>query len=125
MYKANAEWRKNTENGRAFTRKKSKKSYDKNTAKHIEFTKISKLKYPEKVQARIKARYAIKKGILIKQPCLLCGNSVKVEAHHEEYTKQLDVKWLCVKHHNFRHSLEYQNLSWGDFYQKHATTNQF
>lgn len=40
----------------------------------------------------------VHKGILVKQPCEVCG-SEKVEAHHENYLKPLDVKWLCKKHH--------------------------
>ncbi len=30
--------------------------------------------------------------------CSDCGET-KVEAHHEDYSKPLDVEWLCKKHH--------------------------
>lgn len=35
---------------------------------------------------------------LIKLPCIKCGKK-KVEAHHEDYSKPLEVLWLCKKHH--------------------------
>ena len=50
----------------------------------------------------------IKAGFLIKQPCEVCGVN-KVDAHHDDYTKPLDVRWLCRKHHNEHHRNESKN----------------
>ena len=47
----------------------------------------------------------IKSGILIKQPCEVCGVMEKVEAHHDDYTKPMDVRWLCRSHHAEHHRL--------------------
>jgi len=44
---------------------------------------------------------AVRTGALIPQPCTECG--AKAEAHHEDYTKPLDVRWLCPHHHRLRH----------------------
>jgi len=44
----------------------------------------------------------IKAGRLIKQPCEVCGNTEYVEAHHKDYSKPLEVNWLCTKHHDER-----------------------
>lgn len=41
-------------------------------------------------------------GELIKLPCEICGN-IKVEAHHDDYYRPLDVRWLCRKHHREHH----------------------
>ena len=41
---------------------------------------------------------AVKIGRLIKECCETCGD-IKTEAHHEDYSKPLDVNWLCRKHH--------------------------
>lgn len=46
---------------------------------------------------------ALKKGILKHLPCFTCGNE-NSEGHHENYSKRLDVKWLCHKHHMQEHS---------------------
>ena len=54
-------------------------------------------RYPEKVRARQKVYHAVKKGLLKRQPCW-CG-VVKVEAHHFDYSKPLEVEWRCKKHH--------------------------
>ena len=41
---------------------------------------------------------AIRAGKLVKQPCIRCGGLPAV-AHHDDYSKPLDVIWLCRKHH--------------------------
>ena len=41
---------------------------------------------------------AIKKKKLTKNKCKVCGNP-NSQAHHEDYTKPLDIIWLCSKHH--------------------------
>ena len=45
---------------------------------------------------------AIKAGKIVRQPCAVCGVE-KVHGHHEDYTKPLEVDWLCSKHHMERH----------------------
>jgi len=57
---------------------------------------------PEKVTARLLVYAALKKGILYKAPCEVCG-SKKVQGHHEDYSKPLKVRWLCPKHHKMEH----------------------
>ena len=52
---------------------------------------------------RHKTYLAIAKGLLIREPCEVCGKT-KVEAHHDDYNKTFDVRWLCVKHHHEFHS---------------------
>ena len=51
--------------------------------------------------------FKISEGILIKKPCEICGE-IKVDAHHDDYYKPLDVRWLCKKHHR-EHHLNEQN----------------
>lgn len=44
---------------------------------------------------------ALHTKVLIRQPCAKCGKR-KTEAHHDDYSKPLDVKWLCRFHHRVR-----------------------
>jgi hypothetical protein len=41
---------------------------------------------------------AVKAGKLVKMPCEICGEA-KSNAHHDDYAKPLDVRWLCDIHH--------------------------
>lgn len=56
----------------------------------------------EKAKARELLKYAVKTGKVKKLPCCECGAS-QVEAHHADYSKPLDVVWLCPKHHRYAH----------------------
>ena len=54
---------------------------------------------------RAKTRHAIARGDLVRQPCEVCG-ALPVEAHHDDYSKPLDVRWLCPTHHREHHHAE-------------------
>jgi hypothetical protein len=45
---------------------------------------------------------ALRSGKISRQPCESCG-SQKSQAHHDDYSKPLDVRWLCAKHHAEHH----------------------
>jgi len=57
---------------------------------------------PEKSAAQTMVGNAIRDGKLERQPCERCGNP-KADGHHDDYSKPLDVQWLCRKHHADRH----------------------
>ena len=59
-------------------------------------------KYRLKHNARSAVARALKTGTLIRGVCEICGNT-ETEAHHNDYTKQLEVRWLCVLHHGIQH----------------------
>ncbi len=54
---------------------------------------------PEKYKARCAVNNAIRDGRLVRQPCEVCKTTVRVQAHHHDYSKPLDVRWLCFVHH--------------------------
>lgn len=61
-----------------------------------------KKKYPEKYNAHKLVTYAVRSGILDRKPCEVCGDT-KSKGHHEDYSKPLEVKWLCQSHHSEVH----------------------
>lgn len=52
-----------------------------------------------KAVVRSIAKVYASRGKLPKQPCRVCGSTVKVERHHPNYSKPLKVVHLCRKHH--------------------------
>lgn len=45
---------------------------------------------------------AVRDGKLKSQSCEVCGSGT-VHAHHEDYSKPLEVRWLCPAHHAATH----------------------
>jgi hypothetical protein len=54
-------------------------------------------------RARAYANVYQRRGLLVKQPCRVCGSLEKVEKHHEDYSKPLEVFWLCRPCHKSIH----------------------
>lgn len=59
--------------------------------------------HPDKYRARTAVNNAIRDGRLIRQPCQNCGTTQNVHAHHHDYSKPLDVEWLCKDCHWLEH----------------------
>lgn len=55
-----------------------------------------------RLAARARVQKAVRNKILIPLPCEICGAN-KTEAHHDDYQKPLDVRWLCREHHKQLH----------------------
>lgn len=57
-------------------------------------------KYPEKSRAHYLVQFALKDGRLVRpDSCSICGTPGPVEAHHADYSRPLDVLWLCKACH--------------------------
>jgi hypothetical protein len=63
-----------------------------------EYRKDYRQRFPKKTKARRKVAYHVMKGDLTAKPCEVCGAD-KTVAHHDDYDKPLDVRWLCQTHH--------------------------
>ena len=61
----------------------------------------------EHTQAHVKVFRAIRKGLIIKQVCEVCG--APALAHHDNYSQPLTVRWLCCPHHYEHHHKEITN----------------
>lgn len=58
----------------------------------------------EKRNASIAVSIAVRNGTLKKECCCICSaDASDCDAHHEDYSKPLEVKWLCRKHHKELH----------------------
>ena len=62
-------------------------------------------KYPARHAVRIQTNKAIEKGLLTRAShCESCNATGKIEAHHDDYNKMLDVRWLCIPCHKDWHN---------------------
>jgi hypothetical protein len=68
-----------------------------------EYQRTRRLNHREKCRANDAVGKAKLKGRLVPEPCEVCGTTENVEAHHPDYSKPLDVQWLCFTHHRELH----------------------
>ena len=61
-----------------------------------------KKKYPTAHKARAMVAKAIREGKLFREPCQICKEE-NVHAHHDDYAKPLNIRWLCAAHHSQWH----------------------
>ena len=60
---------------------------------------------PAKRRARKQVWLALRRGDLQSEACEVCGDAT-AEAHHDDYARPLEVRWLCRKHHRAAHAKE-------------------
>jgi hypothetical protein len=61
-------------------------------------------KYPMKYATKIIFGNAIKNKLIIPEnQCSMCASTNQIEGHHDDYTKPLEVRWLCSKCHKQWH----------------------
>lgn len=79
------------------------------TDKCKERRKVAEEKYKQlpstkkKQLAKWAVKRAVKSGIIDRGVCDVCGSST-VHGHHDDYDRQLDVRWLCPRHHHEWHA---------------------
>lgn len=61
-------------------------------------------RHPEKLKAQSALTVALRSGRLVKpEICPKCGGSGRIEGHHPDYSKPLDVEFLCRPCHLNEH----------------------
>jgi hypothetical protein len=60
----------------------------------------------DKYEARTILNNALKLGKIHKRPCEECSSTEWVDGHHEDYSRPLEVTWLCRSCHGKRHRLD-------------------
>lgn len=93
---ATATRNKNIEYYREYDRKRGNRQ-DKN------YLREYRSKYPNKYKAHSMINNAIRDGKLHKMTCEVCCSGVDVHAHHDDYLKPLNIRWLCAVHHSQWH----------------------
>lgn len=63
-----------------------------------------------RAKCRSTLNHAIRDGKIIGPlPCEVCFTTHDIEAHHDDYNKPLEVRWLCFTHHRELHKSVYEN----------------
>lgn len=83
-----------------------RKYYHHNKEERIAYSKDWREKNREKYRAYYTLKNAIRSGSVKKRLCSVCGTKERVDGHHEDYSKPLEVIWLCPTHHKERHRKE-------------------
>lgn len=68
-----------------------------------EYVKDYRNKYPNKYKATNMVNNAIRDKKLFREPCESCGSTSNIHAHHDDYSKPLNVRWLCAPCHSQWH----------------------
>lgn len=86
------------------------KAKERSRKRNAYFNEYRKKRDKEKIKARNLVYYAIKTGSITPRACEKFSEncSGRTEAHHIDYSKPLEVVWLCSKHHR-----EADALLWG------------
>ena len=77
---------------------------DRGNRQSADYLKEYREKYPKKYKAVSMVNNQKRAGNLHESPCEIC-NSTKVVAHHDDYAKPLNVRWLCQAHHKQWHAM--------------------
>lgn len=100
--------RANERNRTPQARKKQNEQVKKWAKENKEKVALNVFKYrernPEKVYAHQAVMWAVRLNVLKKpDECEKCKRIVKLQGHHEDYSKPLEVQWLCKICHNHVH----------------------
>lgn len=93
------DWRlRNIEHSRTTSRRNSKNQSKRRAGRTAAYRAAN----PEKRAAHQAVQTALRNGSLVRQPCKDCGTA-KAHAHHDDYSKPLDIEWLCHRCHMKAH----------------------
>ena len=88
----------NKETRNQYQREYYLKNKDEIDKKHNEYNQNN----PEKIKCHVAVREALRTGRIVKpNKCSNpnCNNTNKIESHHPDYSKELEVMWLCRSCH--------------------------
>ncbi len=102
-YAKNAERHRETAKASQERRREKVREYDR-----MRYKRDGVRSTPEVRKARQDLRNAVVAGRIIRGPCEretegTCNG--RIEAHHDDYSKPFEVRWLCRKHHGEEHRI--------------------
>lgn len=98
-----SKWQK--ENQPKYEKDKKRNQSAKRRAYKKAYNTAYRAKNKEKCLAHRLVVKALREEVLSREPCEKCGDK-KSEAHHDDYSKPLTVRWLCTHHHKEHHAIE-------------------
>lgn len=82
---------------RYYDKKKSDPNFQ---ARRTEINAAHRERQPDAYKARTAVGNAVRDGKIRKpKKCQRCNRKVRLEAHHHDYSKPLEVEWVCVECH--------------------------
>lgn len=79
--------------------------YARNAQSIAERNLVKRATKREHAVARTIVQRALASGALIRGECEVGGDCFgRVDAHHDDYSKPLEVRWMCKSHHMLAHS---------------------
>jgi ribosomal protein S27AE len=95
------QWRgKNAEHLRAKARERYRQNREAISARNGRYKTANRIK----ARAHSAIEYALESGRLTRpDSCEQCGGSGTIHAHHDDYERKLDVRWLCARCHKEFH----------------------
>jgi len=76
----------------------------------IKYLQEYRRKYPNKYKSHRIVNNAIRDKKLFRMPCEICGKE-NSHAHHDDYAKPLNIRWLCSEHHHEWHIANGEGLN--------------
>lgn len=76
-----------------------------------EYIKEYRARFPNKYKAHSIVNRCIKNGSLVNEKCQECGREEDTHAHHDDYLKPLNIRWLCPPCHKQWHNINGEGLN--------------
>ena len=91
-----------TEQRRTGEQEYARRRYRENRALYREYCRKYCYAHRRERYCHLLVYLAIKSGKLTRQPCEICGK-LPADAHHDDYSEPLTIRWLCRRHHRLTH----------------------